>query len=1093
MASRRRRMATDEWSCSLCTLLNHWRDRRCAACDTAREQDPDDGGDDAAATGSTAASQIRSQEETPVAAAVTTASVATLLVPVDTLRGVFFSSAPRAQTGTTTTAASGWREEPRLKVNRRLKRPLRQLTIQHATTETSYAEPMGVPSFSLLGNPIHASETGVGMVNGQMTVVEDASLSERRQEYKQQQQNQPVPLPPEEFHSFVEPECPHGLPAQAITRMNEEEGDDEMLDEDESQPCFQLLGPGTAMFPSMTASATAGASSDETEWRSDDSSNRAQNATSVDDHIQHVAPSFNLIDISSSPPLKPPRPVHQTEQHTTTTAVPPEILRQGFVAASRIPISVDNDAVENKMAQAGLNLSDSEEEEDNNRSRRKKLRRNRIQSPEAEDDDDEFEYEARTTSSVAKSVSATWECSVCTNFNSAELSRCELCETKRESDAEDNDGAGNNNQYIDLANSQEEKRQHASTDLPPEYYGFDPRDFENPYDPVQAYEGYVPDEYADLDFVEDISDNEASMAFNRGPTVRPDLKEFEHFVCVEDLATDYGCKIDYRQMFGDSKRGKSYADRLQARKRDSALRRRDEEEKANGFIPRRGKKAATAARQKKRKSTAAAAGESSGRGRTSTAAAGKRRASAPTYTGINHYDTSSVDFGDGVKAKAFLKQESADGTNLYDHLSDVLLKILVERPENLSDSFEYISTAVKQQRYVAPQQSGVAESSESAAKNESKARAEKWCNQALDLLKIKSEEEAAPASGVADLLDEANMFEWAGLGFSKSETFRLSVSLQRLAQTNATTSVHFWGKLLGMGADFYIAEDELSSPSEPEDPDAEEGAAGANKFTYWAMKDDGLYEWVQLPNVRREHILMARQLRRFFKASSVWLSSQFCQLGRGASAVSWNREAFLARTDRAHHCWGGGVSEWVLPGKRRRRDRTCRGTRDQVCAATHRSQQLGAFLEEINAKYGRVTPLPPQTNSDGEEVPWEGEEFAPPLRALSEDAANSWRVDRLPGTLVPTVGEFAVVRSLVWPGAVGIAVGKKFLNVYVGNGVKFSREPYQLQPPKPVQVGFGVGISEDANDGDARPVLRFEPLVEQKDVLEDPSPPEAEE
>ncbi|KAF1313779.1 Zinc finger, ranbp2-type, partial [Globisporangium splendens] len=683
MASRRRRMATDEWSCSLCTLLNHWRDRRCAACDTAREQDPDDGGDDTAVTSSTAASQTRSQEETPVAASVTTASVVTLSVPVDTLRGVFFSSASRAQTGTTTTAASGWREEPRLKVNRRLKRPLRQLTIQHATTETSYAEPMGVPSFSLLGNPIHASETGVGMVNGQMTAVKDASLSERRQEYKQQQ-NQPVPLPPEEFHSFVEPECPHGLPAQAVAHVNEEEGDDEMLDEDESQPCFQLLGPGTAMFPSVTASATAGASSDETEWRNDDSSNRAQNATSADDHTQHVAPSFNLIDISSSPPLKPPRPVHQTEQHTTTTAVPPEILRQGFVAASRIPISVDNDAVEDKMAQAGLNLSDSEEEEDNNRSRRKKLRCNRIQSPEAEGDDGEFEYEARTTSSAAKSVSATWECSVCTNFNSAELSRCELCETKRESDAGDNDGAGNNDQYIDLANSQEEKRQHASTDLPPEYYGFDPRanklerlslssDFENPYDPVPAYEGYVPDEYADLDFVEDISDNEAPMAFNRDPTVRPDLKEFEHFVCVEDLATDYGCKIDYRQMFGDSKRGKSYADRLQARKRDSALRRRDEEEKANGFIPRRRKKDATAgatkkrgrgavtsrgaaiakARQKKRKSTAAAAGESSGRGRASTAAAGKRRASAPTYTGINHYDTSSVDFGDGVSTMAW--------------------------------------------------------------------------------------------------------------------------------------------------------------------------------------------------------------------------------------------------------------------------------------------------------------------------------------------------------------------------------------------------------------------------------------------------------
>lgn len=43
------------------------------------------------------------------------------------------------------------------------------------------------------------------------------------------------------------------------------------------------------------------------------------------------------------------------------------------------------------------------------------------------------------------------------------------------------------------------------------------------------------------------------MAYSGPPRVRTDLKEFEHFVCVEDLASDYGCRIDYRQMFGESK------------------------------------------------------------------------------------------------------------------------------------------------------------------------------------------------------------------------------------------------------------------------------------------------------------------------------------------------------------------------------------------------------------------------------------------------------------------------------------------------------------------------------------------------------------
>lgn len=77
----------------------------------------------------------------------------------------------------------------------------------------------------------------------------------------------------------------------------------------------------------------------------------------------------------------------------------------------------------------------------------------------------------------------------------------------------------------------------------------------------------------------------------------------------------------------------------------------------------------------------------------------------------------------------------------------------------------------------------------------------------------------------------------------------------------------------------------------------------------------------------------------------------------------------------------------------------------------------------------------------------------------------------------------------MWPGAVGIAVGKKFLNVYVGHGVKFSRESYQMQPPKPIQVGFGVEMSED---GDSRPALQFKTLTEQKDLMDDPSPPQDE-
>ncbi|RLN98247.1 hypothetical protein BBJ28_00000034, partial [Nothophytophthora sp. Chile5] len=448
------------------------------------------------------------------------------------------------------------------------------------------------------------------------------------------------------------------------------------------------------------------------------------------------------------------------------------------------------------------------------------------------------------------------------------------------------------------------------------------------------------------------------------------------------------------------------------------------------------------------------------------------------------------------EAKAFLKKESPDGTNLYDHLADVLLKILVERPENLHESFENLSTLVKQQRYLIPQQPPTVDpqAPDSSFKKQavrellSQAQQEKWCNVGLELLKLKSEDDAPPepATGVADLLDEANMFEWAGVGFSKGETFRLALALQRLAQTHATVSMRFWGKLLGWGADYYVAEGELPTPIEPDDPEAEEGPAGANKLTYWVMKDDGGYEWVQLPSVRREQILAARQLRRFVRGDL-----EAAVLGHPPFPGSEKHfmRAQIARISAGTVLCPAGYFQTSEEGD------IVPAEEPEIKTAAELAD-LGSwthFTKEINARYGRMTPMPPATNADGEEVPREDEEFAPRLRVLSEDTPSSWRVDRLPATLQPAVGEVAVVRSLVWPGAVSIAVGKKFLNVYVGHGLKFLPEPFQLSPPQRLQPGSGVGLSEDVSEGESKPTLRCEIPVEQPDLLEDPSPPEEEE
>ena len=59
--------------------------------------------------------------------------------------------------------------------------------------------------------------------------------------------------------------------------------------------------------------------------------------------------------------------------------------------------------------------------------------------------------------------------------------------------------------------------------------------------------------------------------------------------------------------------------------------------------------------------------------------------------------------------------------------------------------------------------------------------------------------------------------------------------------------VRFWGKILGSGADYYVAEGQLDAPGEedPENPAFEPLGTGANTFAYWVL----LYSF----NVESEH------------------------------------------------------------------------------------------------------------------------------------------------------------------------------------------------------------------------------------------------
>jgi radial spoke head protein 4A len=56
---------------------------------------------------------------------------------------------------------------------------------------------------------------------------------------------------------------------------------------------------------------------------------------------------------------------------------------------------------------------------------------------------------------------------------------------------------------------------------------------------------------------------------------------------------------------------------------------------------------------------------------------------------------------DFLEAKAFLlKSTDKTGINVYDHLSNVITRLLDERPDNAVDLIESISAQVKQEQFV---------------------------------------------------------------------------------------------------------------------------------------------------------------------------------------------------------------------------------------------------------------------------------------------------------------------------------------------------------------------------------------------------------
>ncbi|XP_058494764.1 radial spoke head protein 4 homolog A-like [Solea solea] len=477
--------------------------------------------------------------------------------------------------------------------------------------------------------------------------------------------------------------------------------------------------------------------------------------------------------------------------------------------------------------------------------------------------------------------------------------------------------------------------------------------------------------------------------------------------------------------------------------------------------------------------------------------------------------------------KAFLSKNSTkSNTNLYDHLTRLLLKVMDEQPHNAVDVIEDLSYDVKQDLFE-DRQSNLRDLPQTTA---AELLAEK---QRLLFTQQEDEQEDELAETPLPNVSEIGFYlEQAGVGMGREELQRVFLALKQLVESQPVIQrCRLWGKILGTQSNYIVAEAECKEwedeeeekigdeAAEEEEREAEtrEGdenemdplpqstykpppvvpkeamGTGANRFVYYVCKEPGL-PWVKLPSVSPAQITVARQIRKFFSGrldSPVNSYPPFpgnegnylrAQIARISAGTQVSPQGFFQTGEEE------GDEEDEAP-----RDSYDVNPDFEGISVAEMVESLSTWVHHIQhiLQQGRCTWVnlavkrEEDQNEDGEaeeteEEPDEPEqEVGPPLLTpLSQDAeifnTPPWTT-KLSSTLTSQHAA-AMLRSNLWPGAYAYACGKKFENIYVGWGLKDVGEGYSppLPPLPQKEYPSGPEITE-AQD----------PSVEEEQVLEE--------
>jgi len=414
------------------------------------------------------------------------------------------------------------------------------------------------------------------------------------------------------------------------------------------------------------------------------------------------------------------------------------------------------------------------------------------------------------------------------------------------------------------------------------------------------------------------------------------------------------------------------------------------------------------------------------------------------------------------RVHALLRVDAGNGS-LYNHLVQLARTLAEEKPKDALEQVEALSRRLKESAFrAAPQEEPELTVAEKASEDESKDCAKNF----MQLLRSPSDPVAAPKvlGVVQNYLEDAAILEWAGVGFGKQESYHLGMSLRKLAAESGLESLRLWGKVLGTGGDYYVAEGTLG-PAEPTpvalpgspDDDVEPRGQGANRCIYWVTKG-GFDPWVRLPHARASQIRAARSIKHMMSGdlSSEVISTPWfpggeeqllrAQIARITSTCTLAPKGYFEADDEAPVKNTIRMVEGALEAFPSPEELATQG--GWVHAAPFLLSTGKSSWPDVDALEGKITEeqaeeLKAQADNEPEKAMLEGiEADLEELKPEEAESGPAWSIKNYGDEGVYSSGDgtktlrVTAIRSMIWPGAVTVVKGNRFANLYVGYGMK---------------------------------------------------------